>query len=94
MRYTKYHQRSSQNNEAVVTIRGITLRVKYDYSPPEKQTYEEPGCDEDFDVWEIEPYDESDVEQMQAEEITLQDLNTEDFLAEIKIALSEQREEY
>jgi hypothetical protein len=94
MRYTKYHQRSSQNNEAVVTIRGISLSVKYDYSPPEKQTYEDPGCDEDFDVWEIEPYDESDVEQMQAEEITLQDLNTEDFLDEIKIALSEQREEY
>ena len=94
MRYTKYHQKSSQNNEAVVTIRGLSLKVKYDYSPPEKQTWEEPGCYEDFDIWEIEPYAESDVEQMQAEEITLQDLNTEYFLDEIKIALSEQREVY
>jgi hypothetical protein len=94
MRYTKYHQKSSQNNEAVVTIRGISLKVKYDYSPPEKQTWEEPGCDEDFDIWEIEPESEQDLEQMQAEEIALQDLNTEEFLDEIKIALSEQCEDY
>lgn len=40
-------------SKADITYKGIDLTVSYDYEPAEKQTWEEPGCDESYDIYEV-----------------------------------------
>lgn len=90
----RYKPKSSQDNTATVTIYGIDFEVKFDYSPAEPTTWEEPGCDEQYDVWEIKPATIADVLCMEAEEITEADLKSDWFMELVETQLAEQHQQY
>lgn len=90
----RYNLKSSQNDTATVTIYGINFVVKFDYQPAEPMTWEEPGCDEQYDVWEIKPATMSDQAAMEGEEITEADLKSDWFMELVEIQLTEQHRSY
>lgn len=90
----RYKPKSSQDNTATVTVYGIDFEVKFDYSPAEPMTYWEPGCDEQYDVWEIKPATIQDIICMQVEELTEADLKSDWFGELIEIQLAEQYKEF
>lgn len=90
----RYKPKSSENNTALVRIYGIQFVVQFDYSPAEPMTWWEPGCDEQYDVWEVKPATIQDAIMMEAEELTETELKSTWFLELIEIQLAEQHREY
>ena len=37
----------------VINYKGFEFNYQYNYQPAEKQTHEDPGCDEDFEIFNI-----------------------------------------
>lgn len=65
-------------SKADITYKGIDLTVSYDYEPAEKQTWEEPGCDESYDIYEVFHNGED-----------ISDIISEDIREELTTALAE-----
>ena len=86
----RYKPKSSDNNTALVSVYGIQFVVQYDYSPAEPMTWWEPGCDEEYDVWEVKPATIQDAIAIEAEELTEADLKDAKFLELVEIELAEQ----
>ena len=87
-------------NVETILINGILYEVKFWYSTPEPQTWEYPGCDEEYDVEEIkrlttiqelrenEDYDLEKIEELDEYELG------EDFFNEVLDKLKERYVEY
>lgn len=90
----RYKPKSSSDNTALVSVYGIQFVVQFDYSPAEPMTWWEPGCDEQYDVWDVKPATIQDAVMMEAEELTETDLKDDKFLELIEIQLAEQHQSY
>jgi len=42
-----------KNKMETIHFRGFEFRFKYTYQPAERQTHEDSGCDEEFEIYDI-----------------------------------------
>ena len=90
----KYKPKASNSNTSLVSIYGIQFVVQYDYSPAEPMTWWEPGCDEEYDVWEVKPATIKDAVMMEAEELTEVELKSTWFVEMVVDKLVGQHDTY
>ena len=90
----RYKPKSSDNNTALVHVWGIEFVVQFDYSPAEPMTWWEPGCAEQYDIWEIKPATIADGVEMIEQCITEADLASPRFLELVELELAEQHQSY